>query len=122
MSGTLISASNYLRLLGEGLQSGVNRTLPGGGTAIRDQFAGFAEESRESGRKLDAEKRAALDALPEGEHLSDEESEKYARRYVNLKDARILGHALQIIEVGLWRGRLSQVDGWHLGTLNVGPA
>jgi hypothetical protein len=52
-----------------------------------------------------------------------------APAYVHLRDARIIPTALtpphqQILPPLLWRGRLSEIDGWSLGILDVesGPA
>jgi hypothetical protein len=71
------------------------------------------------------EQRRILRSLPNGHELSAEERRSvledyqlWLRQYIHLKDVTIVGGAGgHPVKAEMWRGRLAEVAGWHIGLL-----
>jgi hypothetical protein len=97
VSGMAISRTEWIAgIVGQYAQAGAEDT----GKYIKQLF------EQANAQAIDGDKERQKAELP-----------TTARRFLHLKDARI-GHGDQYTQVPLWRGKLSDITGWSLGSWN----
>ena len=100
ISGTLISSDDYLELFAGG------------------SFKEFIDKHTESGEIKVPEK----DKENESEESGDEKMDEINTKFIHLKDAQIFTAGQNPVpnnEKMLWRGKISSVDGYWLGSLSA---
>ncbi len=108
--GTLIGGRAYFDLLAAAFATGLNPATDEEREAVRASMA-------QAGRIYPEARFDEREARGEDVYLRQQEN------YIHLKDARfVVGNAF-VPASGplLWRGRLSEVDGWALGTVSATP-
>jgi hypothetical protein len=99
VSGTLISVVQHFELLAKNLLDGLESDAGNAARYLGGSYAALAEDFRD---QIEAE-RSQADSPP------------VSPGYIHLKDAWLYSAGSSPLEIGLWRGRLSQIVGWSLG-------
>lgn len=120
VSGVIASGRGYFESFAENVTDAMEDDPEIGAAMqqqIHDYFAGI-------GQKLYPPRRAGADKSAEsapdaGEQDADDDDQKQPPEFIHLRDARIIsGTQVTPTNDGIWwRGRISEVDGWFLGTL-----
>lgn len=124
VSGTVVSAADYYRGLGEQLAEAANR-FGGGGDGYRAMFGSLADQSLQAGATASQRLIALLTEAPpvaDRTRGQDEEVERLLRNYIHLRDVVAVAGGGARLTVRFWRGRLSEVTGWSFGRADTDNA
>lgn len=89
------------------------------GATWSDVFRQFSEGASEGSQKRRRDREQILETLQPGEDIAPETLEDLTMVSICLKDVTFLnaGSLARSVSAPLWRGRLSEVDGWTLGRI-----
>lgn len=132
VSGTPISETEYFMALGDSFLAGFENAtfqhaspspsssreqLSALGGIVRNFLIEVGEDTLKA-RKQREEKLEALERVPDDAVMSREQvdvRDQLTRSYIFLKDVTIVCGQSQLLTLSLWRGRLSEIDGWSHG-------
>lgn len=116
VSGTLVTEDEYLEGMRQHLESDAAEVLSRVEAELRQQFSELEQDPDRTEEAIQVGREAGLDAVLGGFERSGEES-----RYIHLRDVEI--------RIGIggtralwWRGRLSSVDGFVIGSRRASEA